>query len=384
MNKKEFMVGALSGALLTFIVGAGIFFVGQKDQVISEETQVKISEIEEAMNRYALYETDEEVMQEYAIRGYVAGLEDPYTVYYTEEEAIELLESISGEYSGIGALLSQDLESGDITITKVYPDTPAEESGLKNGDVIEKVAGEEIDGEDLANVVADIKGEENTTVELEISRGEEAELLEFSVERRMIETPTVAHELLEGEIGYLQVVQFDTITSSQFTEGLEQLQAEGMESLVIDLRNNPGGNLDTVCQMLSELLPNDSTIVTMKDKYGNESIKKSEGNPTLNLPIVVLVNEYSASASEIFAGAVKDYNVGEVVGVTTYGKGLVQQTMGLSDGSMLKVTTAEYFSPNGEKINDIGVEPDHVVEEVFDEQGNDLQLQKAIDILSEN
>ncbi len=380
-NRKVFIKGALLGALVVCIIGACGFLVWQESLIIDMESQSKLKEIESVIDQYALYDVDEELMEEYAIRGYVAGTEDPYTVYYSEEEASDLLDSIAGEYSGIGALLSQNIETGEIIVMNVYPDTPAKESGLQEGDIIDTVEGNSVTREDLTNVVTEIKGEEGTFVNLGIIRGEEREAIEIKVERRIIETPTVSYEMKEDNVGYLQIVQFDGVTYNQFVEAIEALQKEGMERLVIDLRNNPGGNLDTVCQMLELLLPEGSTIVSMKDKYGTEEVLKSEGEPVLDIPFVLLVNEYSASASEIFAGAVKDYELGDIVGATTYGKGLVQQTIGLSDGSILKVTISEYFSPTGKEINEVGVEPDYVVEENVDEEGNDLQLEKALEIL---
>lgn len=323
-------------------------------------------------------EMDEAAMVEQAYAGYVGALGDPYTSYYDKEQTQALLESFSGEYSGIGAGLSQHLETRVITITKVYEGQPADEAGMKVGDVLYQVDDHKITDEDLSEVVTWVKGKEGTTVDLYVRR--DGEELKLTATRRKVEVQTVEYELKEDGIGYLLVTEFDSVTYEQFKNALEALEAQGMKGLVIDLRSNPGGSLDTVVDMLELILPK-GRVVSMKDKDGRETEYQCDGRHEFTKPLVVLVNENSASASEIFAGAVKDYGIGKIVGMTTYGKGVVQKIFYLQDGSSIKITISEYFTPKGNSIDGIGVVPDVEVEYVKDEENPeaDNQLDAALE-----
>lgn len=389
-NKKRFLQGALCGALVALM----IVFVGKGiNKVVSYMNAVKGGEytkeeklelIDQLIDKYYLYkdEVEETDLEEGLYAGYVSGLEDPYSVYYTEEEAQELLESMSGEYSGVGAVLSQDNATYAVTITSVYKNSPAEEAGLQAGDIIYQVDDHEIIDEELSEIVTWIRGEEGTEVHIHVLRdGEEIETVPV---RRVIEVSTVEYEMEEDQIGYIRVIEFDKVTTEQFQVALDDLKLQGMKGLVIDLRSNPGGSLDTVVAMLDEILP-EGTIVSMESSTEETTEYTCDGSNEFTKPLTVLINGYSASASEIFAGAVQDHGIGEIVGTKSYGKGVVQNIMGLGDGTYLKLTIAEYFLPSGRSINKVGITPDVVVEYEYDEKNpdKDNQLEKALEIVQQ-
>ena len=396
MNRhKSFIKGALTGALIMlFAVGvctkvpelSGLLL--QKDSVTAKQeraekkTEAKFKKIEKMIDQYYLYSDDvkQEDLEDAVYAGFLSALNDPYTVYYNEEETKEIKESTSGEYSGIGAAMMQNVQTGEITITTVYEDSPAEKAGLLEGDILYQVDDHKIEDQDTSEVVSWIKGEEGTEVKLSVYRGEDREEHTLTAVREKIQSQTVEHEMKEDKIGYISVQGFEDVTYEQFKSALEDLEAQGMEGLVIDLRNNPGGNLDTVVEMLKLILP-EGRIVSIKDKYGNED--DCDGKHEFQKPLAVLVNGYSASASEIFAGAVKDYGIGTLVGTTTYGKGIVQELFSFEDDTMIKITTAEYFTPSGENIHKKGIQPDVEVEYTYDAANptSDNQLQKALDVV---
>lgn len=387
-NKKRFLQGALCGALVAFMVvfaGKGIGKVVSYLNVTKggEYTkEQKLELIDQLIDQYYLYQEDieDEKLIDGLYAGYVSGLEDPYSVYYTEEEAQELLESMSGEYSGVGAVLSQDYTTYAVTITSVYKDSPAEEAGLQAGDIIYQVDDHEITNEELSEIVTWIRGEEGTEVHIHVLR--DGEKVEAVPVRRVIEVATVEYEMKENQIGYIRVIEFDSVTTEQFKVALDDLKLQGMEGLVIDLRSNPGGSLDTVVAMLDEILP-EGTIVSMESSTEETTEYTCDGTNEFTKPLTVLINGYSASASEIFAGAVQDHGLGEIVGTKSYGKGVVQNIMGLGDGTYLKLTIAEYFLPSGRSINKVGITPDVVVEYEYDEANpdKDNQLDKALEIV---
>lgn len=385
MRKKGFFRGALCGALAMLIVVMifDVLFNGNQS-VLTNSTEKKLSTIYRLINTDFLYtdEMSEEILNEAAIKGYVEGLGDPYSVYYDAEETKSLMESTSGEFGGIGVGLTQNIDTMIISFTNVYEDSPGERAGFKEGDILYKVNGEEVTGQDLDQVVSKIRGEKGTEVEITVLRGEQMEEYSGIAIRDMIEATTVSSELLEDSIGYIAVSGFEKVTYHQFEAAIEELKTQGMSGLIVDLRNNPGGNLSTVCEMTDLILPK-GIIVYTENKNGKKQMEMSDEEHQLDLPLVVLVNGNSASASEIFAGAVQDYGAGKIVGTTTYGKGIVQQIYSLSDGTALKITTSEYFTPNGRNIHGKGIVPDVVVEYEYDEANPeaDNQLQAAIDIL---
>ena len=380
--KKNFLQGALFGALI-MLCGTGVVSCGIRlsEDASSEE---KLSVLKGLIDENYIGDVDEEALEEGIYKGYIQGLEDPYSVYYNEEETKDLYETTEGEYSGIGAVLSQDLESGVITLVQIYEGSPAAKAGLKDNDILTKVGDIEVTGMDLSEVVTYIKGEKGTDVDLTVLRGEDAEEITVTATRDTVEAQTVKYEMLEGQTGYLSVSEFDSVTYAQYEEALNELTDQGMTGLIVDLRNNPGGNLNTVCEMLDMVLPK-GTIVYTEDKDGKRETATSDDEHQINVPMVVLVNGNSASASEIYAGAIQDYGIGKIVGTQTYGKGVVQQIFDLGDGTSVKLTIAEYFTPNGRSIDGEGITPDVEVEYEADENNPeaDNQLEKALEVMKE-
>lgn len=352
----------------------------------SEEVQSKLAFLETYIRGYFLDEIDDEQMEDYLYYGLVAGLGDPYAAYYNEEETQSMLDSSSGNYCGIGAVFSQNLITGMITVTRVYEGCPSYEAGLLPEDILYKVEDEEVTGQDLTNVVTKIKGEEGTEVTLTMIRGEE--YIDFTMKRQMIEVPTIEHEMLADQVGYIMISEFDGVTDEQFIEALEDLQSRGMESLVIDLRNNGGGSVESVCHIADKLLPEGPIVYT--EYKGEEREARNSDSDCVKVPIAVLMNGASASASEILAGALQDYGVAKIIGTQSYGKGIVQSIFDLQDGTALKLTTAKYYTPNGNNIHEIGITPDVEIDlpeelktEVTLSFEEDVQLQKAIEVLQQ-
>lgn len=398
-NKEEkktggFRKGFLAGFLAAAILLAGAFGIrcvigltggDYTGGLVSEEdVQDKLDKINAVISKYYLYEDeiDTEDLVEGIYAGYTASLGDPYTAYYDEEATREFMKSISGEFGGIGATVSKKADEDEILISEVYEESPAEQAGLKEGDVLLQADGHAVSGQDLDTVVSWISGEPGTDVELRISRaGEE---MDVTVTRDVIETKTVEYEMKEDSIGYIRVEEFDKVTYDQFKMALDDLEGQGMNSLVIDLRGNPGGQLTTVTDMLKLFLP-EGVIVSTKDKYGNTDEITCDGDHEFKKPLAVLVDGRSASASEIFSAAIQDYGVGTIVGTQTYGKGVVQQTIDLGDGTCMKITISEYYTPSGRSINGTGVTPDVEVEYEYDENDpeKDDQLEKAIEVVNQ-
>ena len=352
----------------------------------SEEVQSKLAFLETYIRGYYLDEINDEQMEDYLYYGLVAGLGDPYAAYYNEEETQSMLDSSSGNYCGIGAVFSQNLITGTITVTRVYEGCPSYEAGLLPEDILYKVGDEEVTGQDLTNVVTKIKGEEGTEVTLTMIRGEE--YIDFTMKRQMIEVPTIEHEMLADRVGYIMISEFDGVTDEQFIEALEALQSQGMKSLVIDLRNNGGGSVESVCHIADKLLPEGPIVYT--EYKGEEREARNSDSDCVKVPIAVLMNGASASASEILAGALQDYGVAKIIGTQSYGKGIVQSIFDLQDGTALKLTTAKYYTPNGNNIHEIGITPDVEIDlpeelktEVTLSFEEDVQLQKAIEVLQQ-
>lgn len=395
-NKKSFFKGALTGALAVLLimsmVSCGIKLPGtsktskkssstsNSEELLDDSTKTKLELLEQLVDESYSGDIDMDDLQEGLYRGYIDGLGDKYSVYYDEDETKALMQSTSGEFGGIGALFSQDKDTKVITFLKVYEGSGAEEAGFKVDDILYKVDGKDISGEDLSEVVSKIRGDEGTTVELTVLRGDDGEEYTATVTRKIVQTDTVYHEMKEGKIGYIQVTEFDDVTTDQYKEALEDLENQGMKGLVVDLRNNPGGNVDTVTDMLDLMLP-EGTTLSIKDKQGKESVYESDDEHQFTKPLVVLVNENSASASEIFSGAIQTFGTGEVVGTTTYGKGVVQQIFDLKDGTSVKLTIAEYLIAGQFGINGKGVTPDVEVQYEKDAQNSDRdnQLEKALE-----
>lgn len=354
---------------------------------LDENVLKKINELMGYINLYFYDEVDDEKLANGIYAGLMEGLDDKYTGYYTKEEYQDLQISAKQNYYGIGAMLSQDRDSMQVTITHVYEGSPAEAAGLKNGDVITLVEDLESVSMELSDLVTHIRGEEGTTVHLQVYREGEPDYLEFDVKRANIDLPTVSHRMLDDQIGYIRIVEFGEPTVEQFEAAANELLEGGMRALVLDVRDNPGGMLTSVTEILDDFLP-EGTLVYMQNKQGERQDYTSSAERMFDCPVAVLINGNSASASEILAGAVRDFEYGKLIGTKTYGKGVVQTIIGLEDGDAIKLTTAKYFTPKGENIHGTGIEPD--IELDFEYQGDetqaydalkDNQVQKAMEVL---
>lgn len=424
-SQNRFWMGVLTGALVMAFVGliivgmsAGIYLFGRR--VISRQPQTgapsiteepakrvdfeqvtsKMEMIQQIIDQVFLYDEDAQNVEDFIYRGMMAGLDDPYSVYYSEEDYKLMQESTSGTYSGIGAMISQNRTTGLCTVVKVFDGSPALEAGMRPGDVVYKVEDTLVAGESLDVIVSNyVKGEEGTPVQITVYRADEDAYVDLTLTRKKIEVPTVESRMLDETTGYVAVSEFDLITVDQFKTAIDDLTAEGMKQLVIDLRNNPGGILDSAVAMVDYLIPDDmmdfkkgegkSLIVYTADRNGEgETYTASDGH-AVDLPIAILVNGDSASASEVFTGAMKDYGRAVVVGTTSYGKGIVQNLIPLGDGSAIKLTTAHYYTPSGFDLHEKGIVPD--VEVPLDESlrtqavirpEDDNQLKKAVEVLN--
>ena len=340
---------------------------------IGSEVEGKLNAIDSVLESFYFGDVDDETAKDNIYKAYLSSYGDKYTMYYTADEYKALKESTNGKFYGIGAVCQLSGEGG-VLLVDVYDNGAGYQAGLRSGDRVVNVDGRDITDMELSSAVALIKGDKGTSVTLEVIRG--TERLTFSAVRDAVEAKTVSYTLLDNNIGYLSISQFEEVTTKQFKAAVEDLQSQGMKGLVIDIRNNPGGLLDTVVGMLKYMLP-DGLIVYTEDKQGNRKEYKGQDNDEFNLPLAVLVNGNSASASEIFAGAIQDYGKGTIIGTQTYGKGIVQTVKPLTDGSAIKFTIAKYFTPKGQDIHGKGVTPDMVVE--YDTDADvDTQLDAAI------
>lgn len=400
-----FGTGIFLGMLLTaliLIIGVKIYtnaadeylVIGpKKSGVISSNTKVldrdtlgKIEELLAYMDIYYYEDYDSEAVRTSLLKGTLEGLGDPYSVYYSPEEYTSIQTSTAGKYYGIGVGLTQNAETMEVSVVKVYEDTPAEEAGLLDGDQILMVGDVDASSVELSLLVEKIRGEEGTKVRLLVYRESTGESLEFHVERRNVELSSVSSELLEGKIGYIQISEFHANTAKQFEDQAAALQTQGMEGLIVDLRGNPGGLVTSVVQILDDILP-EGLIVYTEDKLGNKNSYSSDEN-CMDYPLVVLVDGGSASASEIFAGAIKDYGYGTLIGTTTFGKGIVQTVFPLEGGDAIKITTAKYYTPKGSNIHGVGITPNEVIDyqyggskdEPYDRQ-YDNQFQRALEVM---
>lgn len=392
-TKSRFLPGFLVGMLATMVITAGvvvgIVFSGtdinitakkQNNKSATEASLSKLSSLESIIDLYYLDKVDNKKLEEGIYKGLFSGLDDPYSVYYTADEYAKLQEDIDGVFVGMGAYVSQNTETGIIIVTKAFDNSPAKKAGIKDGDIIYKVEDKEVTGEDVDKVVSMIKGKENTKVKLTIYRQSEKKYIDVEITRAKVEVPSIEAKMLNKKkgIAYIQIVEFQENTYKQFASAIEKLKKQGMKSVIFDVRNNPGGRYDIVCQILDDLLP-EGTLVSTKDKYGKEEKQTSDAK-ALNMPIVVIQNENSASASEIFAGAIQDFKAGTIIGTRSFGKGIVQQMWPLNDGSAIKLTVEKYYTPSGKNIHGKGITPD--VEVKASTKGNkDVQLNKAVEIL---
>lgn len=376
-------------AVAGFLVGqVGLLFFGSGSGVNNFRVISKLSMLEAYVDHFFLNESDSDRLEDYIYKGYIAGLDDPYAAYYNAEEYAQLMEEDSGEYRGIGVTVRQDTDTGYVVVEEVNKNGPAYNAGVQVDDIIMQVDGQDTAELGLQETVSAIKKNDEPVV-LTILR--DSETMELTVDKSQIVMETVTWEMKENKIGYIAVSQFVENTSEQFNEALTSLSEEGMTGLIIDLRDNGGGLLTSCLDMVSRFVPDEKLIVYTEDKNGNRTEYNSDSVDVLNIPVVLLVNENSASASEIMTGCLKDYGIATVVGETTYGKGIVQNIMPLPDGSAVKMTVSQYYTPNGNDIHEVGIAPDVTVEmseeewaAAQDDVQKDTQLQKALEILNGN
>lgn len=393
-------IGGLSVLLLCMIT-AGIFLsIWFQKKVVTERNNPTLkldSEVTDKMNMLLdymdgtfLYEYDKDVLSEKIYAAMLDSLDDPYSCYYTSEEYKQLMESTNGVFYGMGAVVTTNSETGDIYVVEPYEGSAAEEAGVLPGDIIRAVDGKDIKGMSSDEVVGLIHGEEGTAVVITFQRGEER--YDAEIVRRAVDVKTVESRMLDGNIGYIMISHFSTVTLKQFTDAYEQLEKEGMKAVIFDVRSNPGGRLDTVNDMLDYLLPEGLLVYTV-DKKGRRNEFKSDADARLDIPCAVIADGNSASASEVFCGALQDYDAAKIVGTQTFGKGIVQSIISLYDGSAIKITVEDYYTPNGNNIHNIGITPDIKAELDADaldfvkrygllqlgEEGKDTQLDAAVE-----
>lgn len=382
-ENSKFFKGLVVGLVIAILVCAGILGVRQVTQSgvapTDAITQKKIRLIESLVDEHYLEEVDESKLTDDMLKGLMNGLDDDYAAYYTADEYKEIMNTTQGDYRGVGMIMQQYADTKEVLIVGVYEGTPAETAGIKAGDILEEVDDMVCTENDLNVIAAAIKNGEGDTVHMKLRRDDEE--YEVDVEKTEIEVPVVGGKMLEDNIGYIQIAQFTSLTSDQFAEYYKQLTDEGMTSLIVDLRNNPGGLLDSVVDTLRQILP-EGMIVYTQTKDGTKKEYTCEGETPISIPLVVLVNENSASASEIFAGAVHDHEIATLVGAKTFGKGIVQQTFPFTDGSAIKMTIAKYYTPNGVCIHGEGITPDVEVE-FPDDATEDVQLNRAVELAKE-
>ena len=399
-DKRKFISGLITGLLLAVIIVGAAYAAKEATLVWKQHNAAETSaDSEEAVNaktiqklqlietiikeNYALDMVDEQTMENGIYQGMVDSLNDPYSEYFSAEEMQEQKDKMDGVYYGIGAYVRYDEEVGFARLGEIFADSPAQECGLQEGDLIVKVDGQYTRDMSLDEVVSLIKGEEGTTVMLTIMREGETEMREVEAERREVPKQTVTYKMLDDGIAYIRISEFDKVTVEQFTDALAMAKGSEMLGLILDLRDNPGGNLSAVIDVARKMLPKGLVVYT-EDKAGNRQDYSCDGENELTVPMVVLVNGGSASASEVLAGAIKDYGKGKLLGTTTFGKGIVQKYLSISDGSAVKLTTSKYYTPKGNNIHGIGIEPDEELEmdyERYLEEGYDNQLERAKEIL---
>lgn len=397
-ERKYYFTGMVTGVFLAVVLVCGGLLIRSvirdkksgaavETSVINDNSTAKLQILQETIEKYYLEDVDESKLEEGMYAGLLDALDDPYSVYYTAQELQAIYEKTKGVYYGIGAYIGIDATTGYPYVSKIIEDTPAAASDLRAGDLLYEVEGESVYGMDTSEVVAKIKGEEGTDVNITVARinGNSYDYIDLTITRAKINNPTVSYRMLDQNIAYIQIVEFDDVTTDQFTDALATAKGDGMQGLILDLRGNPGGNLTTVVDIARQMLP-EGMIVYTEDKYGYREEYTCDGKRQLDVPLVVLVDKDSASASEILAGAIKDYGIGTLVGTTTFGKGIVQRIMQLTDGSAIKLTISKYYTPNGYNIHGTGIEPDVTVTfdaEKYAEDGTDNQLEEAQRVMEE-
>ena len=373
-------------ALYTYYTKNPIITTSNNNKSTKNDITNKLENYRQIIDKYYLGEVDEEKLVEGAIKGYVEGLGDPYTEYISKEDMEDYIEDTMGNFVGIGIYMIKNTQYDRIQVLATIKGSPAEKAGIQAGDLIISVDGIEYKANDMTTASNNIKGEEGTKVVIELLRG--AQNIKYEVTREKVIVNPVEGKVLSNNIGYIQFDSFDETTAKDFKAKYQELAKQGIQSLILDLRNNGGGIVDQALEIADYVATKDSVLLYEIDKNNKEKVEKAKTDPIINMPIIILTNENTASASEILAGALKDLGKAKIVGTTTYGKGIIQQLLKLSDGSGIKITVEEYKTPNKNKINKVGITPDEIVElpdsveSIFNvKESEDTQLQKAIEML---
>ena len=375
---KGFFIGiavtlAAIAVFITCYVKLPVSYTASSPESLS--SYKKINEVLDIIDKYYMGDTDDQLMTDYMFLGLVSGLEDPYSTYFTKEQYDQLSTVQQGHYSGIGVSIAAQ-EDGEIEVVSVTQGGPAEEAGIMAGDYIRSVNGADVRGMDTSEVSAMIQDTESDDIELLIYRPDTKEEFEVTVTRSLLDSVSAWGGIIENTVGYISIGSFTGVTAEQFSEMLEELKEKSAQALIIDLRGNGGGLVSAACDCLRELIP-EGVLVYTEDKNGNRDEYTSDSGNEIDIPVAVLVNGETASASEIFAGALQDYGIATIVGTQTYGKGIIQDVFRLNDGSVIRLTVSHYYTPNGNNIHEVGITPDVVVE--YDEESEtDTQLEAAL------
>lgn len=360
--------------------------VSDEGRILTGAVRTKVEQLADIIDLMYYEDVDEEDLVDGLYKGLFAGTGDVYSSYFTPEEYDSFMISATASLCGIGASLQQDAGTMQVVIKQVYEGSPAEKAGIREGDRIVQVDDIVATTMELSELVTHIRGEEGTTVHLKLYRAKERDYVELDVKREVVDMPTVSAEMLQDDIGYIMIAEFGENTGKEFSKAVKDLEAQGMKSMIVDLRDNPGGLITSVTEILDEILPEGVTVWT-EDKAGNKKEYESD-KACMDYPMAVLINGNSASSSEIFAGAIRDYKYGTLIGTKTFGKGIVQSIRQLKDGSAIKITTARYFTPNGENIHGEGIAPDIELEYEYTnpdateyDMMEDNQILKAIEVL---
>ncbi len=380
--------GIILGASVLRMIIDGTFYAkmleGRTGSVLDSKTVNKINDLYGLIENTYIEPVEKEKLQEGLYKGIVESLDDPYSAYFNEEEFAQMMEGASGTFEGIGAYLSQDPDTKDVIVVRPIKDSPAEKAGVLTDDVIVEVDGEDITGQDLDVVVSKIRGPKDSEVEIGIRREGEDDIIHYTIKRGKIDSISVDYEMLDDKIGHIMISEFADATAEQFNEAMDDLEDQGMKALIIDLRSNGGGYVDTAVKVADRLV-REGVIVSVKEKHGVSYKYEDAGDENyLKIPCVVLVDGNTASASEILTGALSDHGIATVMGTTTFGKGITQLILPLDDGSGVKITNSEYYTPDGDNVHGVGIEPDVVVELDYDkykDEGIDNQLDAAEEYL---
>ena len=393
-KKHPFRNGFLSGVAVCLVIALMVVIVKETmlhstvgSGFMTKHGVEKVNLLSDVIDQYYYKDITDEEKMEGIYKGLMSSTNDKYTDYYSPKEFKDLMVTMEGDYGGIGATLSQDKVTKEVSVVEVYEGSPAARAGLERGDIVISVDGHLGTDESLDAFVQRIRGEEGTSIEMVYKRDDQEHTIEITREEVIV--PSVSHRMLDDKIGYIRISSFVNGTQKDFEDALADLQSQGMQGIVFDMRDNGGGMVDSVVAILDDILPAGTVVYTM-DKSGKREDYTSDDAKKIDIPVTVLVNENTASAAEIFTGAIRDFNYGTIIGTNTFGKGIVQSTVPLSDGSAVKITVATYYTPSGECIHEKGIKPDIELEFSYADENpteydelKDNQVQKAMEVLGE-